>query len=47
MGRWKIRGLKTRVGWECSISRGGARFTVEVYRLEKYEEEVTMLRVRT
>ena len=25
MGRWGIRGLKTRVGWECSISRGGAR----------------------
>ena len=22
MGRWRIRGLKTRVGWECSISRG-------------------------
>ena len=26
MGRWGIRGLETRVGRECSISRGGARF---------------------
>ena len=25
MGRRGIRGLKTRVGWECSISRGVAR----------------------
>ena len=25
MGRWGIRGLKTRVGRECSISKGGAR----------------------
>ena len=25
MGRCGIRGLKMRVGWECSISRGGAR----------------------
>ena len=25
MGRWGIRGLETRVGRECSISRGGAR----------------------
>ena len=25
MGRQVIRGLKTRVEWECSISRGGAR----------------------
>ena len=23
MGRWRIRGLKTRVGRECSISQGG------------------------
>ena len=23
MGRWGIRGLESRVGWECSISRGG------------------------
>ena len=23
MGRWGIRGLETRVGRECSISRGG------------------------
>ena len=26
MGRWGIRSLETRVGRECSISRGGARF---------------------
>ena len=25
MDGWGIRGLETRVGWECSISRGGAR----------------------
>ena len=25
MGRWGIRSLKTRVGQECSISRGRAR----------------------
>ena len=25
MGRWEIRGLESRVGRECSISRGGAR----------------------
>ena len=25
MGRWGIRSLETRVGRECSISRGGAR----------------------
>ena len=26
MGRWGIRSLESRVGRECSISRGGARF---------------------
>ena len=26
MGRWGIKGLETRVGQECSISRGRARF---------------------
>ena len=30
MGRWGIRSLETRVGQECSISRGGPDFTVEV-----------------
>ena len=25
MGRWGIRSLETRVGRECSVSRGGAR----------------------
>ena len=26
VGRWGIGGLETRVGRECSVSRGGARF---------------------
>ena len=26
MGRWGIRSLETRVGQECSISRGGTGF---------------------
>ena len=25
MGGWGIRGLETRVGGDCSISRGGAK----------------------
>ena len=41
MGKRGIRGLKTRVGRECSI-KGGPDCTVEVYRSE---EEVTVLRV--
>ena len=32
-----------RMGRECSISRGEARFTVEVYMLEESEEGVTVL----
>ena len=44
MGRWGIRGLKTRVGRECSISRGGPDCTVEVYILGDSEEGVTVLR---
>ena len=27
MGRWGIRGLRTRVGRECSISRGGTLYS--------------------
>ena len=38
MGRWGIRSLETRVGQECSISRGGPDSTVEVYVLEESEE---------
>ena len=39
MGRWGIRNLETRVGQECSISRGeGPDFTVEVYVSEESEE---------
>ena len=47
MGRRGIRGLKMRVGRECSISRGGPDCTVEVCRLEESEEEVTVLQVGT
>ena len=45
MGRWGIRSLETRVGRECSISRGGPDSTVEVYASEESEEgRVTVLR---
>ena len=44
MGRWGIRSLETRVGQECSISRGGPDSTVEVYVSEESEEGVTVLR---
>ena len=44
-GQRGIKGLKMRVGRECSINRGGPHFTVEVYRLEEFEEEVTVLQV--
>ena len=47
MGRWGIRGLKTRVGRECSNSRGGPDCTLEIYMSGEYEEEVTVLRVGT
>ena len=47
MSRWGIRSLKTRVGQECSISRGGLDCTVEVCMSEKSKEEVTVLRVGT
>ena len=45
MGRWGIRGLETRVGQECCISRGGPNCTVEVYMSES-EEGVTAPRMR-
>ena len=38
MGRWGIGSLETRVGQECSISRGGLDSTVEVYMPEESEE---------
>ena len=44
MGRWGIRGLETRVGQECSISRGGSDCIVEVYMSEESEDGVTVLR---
>ena len=44
MGRWGIRRMETRVGRECSISRGGPDSTVEVYVSEESEERgVTVL----
>ena len=46
MSRWGMRGLKTRVGRECSISRGGPDCTVEAYKFEESEEGVTVLRQR-
>ena len=33
MGRWGIRSLETRVGQECSISRGGGGFHSEGIRV--------------
>ena len=36
------RGLETRVGEECSISRGGPDCTVEIYMSEESEEGVTL-----
>ena len=47
MGRWGTRGLKTRAGRECSISRGGPDCMVEVYMSEDSKEEVTVLQVGT
>ena len=44
VGAIEIRGLKPRVGRECSISRGGPDCTVEVYLSKKSEEGVTVLR---
>ena len=38
MGRRGIRGLESRVGRECSISRGGPDSTVEVYVSKESEE---------
>ena len=44
MGGWGIRGLETKVGRECSISRGVPDCTVEVYMSEESKEGVTVLR---
>ena len=43
MGGKRIRGLKTRVGWECCISRRGPDGAVDLYQLEDSEKEVTVL----
>ena len=42
MGRRRIGGLETRVGCECSISKGGPNSTVEVYMSEESKEGVTV-----
>ena len=47
MGQWGIRGVKTRVGRECSIGRGGLDCTAEVYMLEKSEDGTTVLQEGT
>ena len=44
MGRWGIRGLKTRVEQKRSISRGSSDCTVKVY---VSEEGITVLQVGT
>ena len=44
MGGWGIRGLETKVGRECSISKEGPDCSVEVYMSEESEERVTVLR---
>ena len=46
MDRWGIRGLETKVGRECSNSRGGSDCTVKLYMSEETEEVVTVLRQR-
>ena len=43
MGRKGIRGLKARMGREYCISKGKPGGTVEVYRPEESEGEVTVL----
>ena len=43
MGRWGIRGFKTRVGQECTTSKGGLDCTVEAYMSEESEEAITVL----
>ena len=47
MDRRGIRGLKTRMGRDCSISIGGPDCTVEIYMSKEYEEGVTVLQVGT
>ena len=43
MGRGEIKNLKARLGRECCINIGGLDRTVEIYRPEESEEEVTVL----
>ena len=49
MGRRGIRGLETRVGWECSVSRRRARlYSGDIlYMSEESEGRVTVLQVGT
>ena len=37
-------GLKTRVGGSTALAEAGLHCTADVYRSEKFEEEVTVLR---
>ena len=46
-GQKGIRRLKVRVRRKCSIGSGGPDLTVEVYRSEESDEEVTVLQVWT
>ena len=43
MGGRRVKSLKARVRWELCISRDGPGSTVEVCKLEKSEEEDTVL----
>ena len=43
VGGKRIKGLKARVECECCISRRGPDWAVEVYQLQEYKEEVTVL----
>ena len=47
MGRWGIRGLKTRGERSAVLADEELDCTVEVYMLEEPEEEVTVLQVGT
>ena len=39
MGKWGIKSLKTKVEWECSISRAGARLNNEGIQVGGVREE--------
>ena len=43
MGGKRIRGLKSRMGWKCCISKRGPDDAMEVHQIEESEEEITVL----